>query len=127
MGYVIRIEDLIANALIESIERTGKRTLTSDQLENYEKVVVSNLQSEGIDVTFAFSCITVVHFLERYAAYFRLTELENGWRISLPDEISTEFLKKNFRIHIPLRVLPSFVANNAIQTLIEEKQNESKV
>ena len=119
MGYVVRIEDLIANAFIELVERTGKRTLTSAQLTNYEKVVVSNLKERDIDVIFAFSCITVLHFLDRYSDYFQLVETENGWNFSLKENVSTKFLRTNFRSRVPLKVLPSFVAENAIETILE--------
>lgn len=44
MSYFIGIEDLAANALIELVEKTGKRTVRFSQLNDYGNAIMATLR-----------------------------------------------------------------------------------
>jgi len=51
MCYFIGIEDLVANALIELVEKTGNRTVSFSQLNKYGKAVIAKLKKDDLEVT----------------------------------------------------------------------------
>lgn len=76
MSYCIDIQDLAGNALIELIEKTGKRTVLFSQLNNYGNAIIAKLGSENIDAFFVYTKEKVEQFLILVQMFFCLKKSE---------------------------------------------------
>ncbi len=45
MNYFIGVEDLVANTLIELVEKTGNRTVSFSQLNKYGDAIIAKLRA----------------------------------------------------------------------------------
>ena len=55
MNYFISVEDLVANALIELVEKTGNRTVSFSQLNKYGDAIIAKLRARNIDATLIYT------------------------------------------------------------------------
>lgn len=117
MKYMIEIEVLIANALIESVERTGKRTIPFNKLRAYEKAVVENLREKDIDVMFTFKRDFMEHITNNCSKYFSIRETTSDAEVRMRRTVSTKTLRKHFRTSIPLDALSAFTSEAAIKAI----------
>ncbi len=117
MSYFIGIEDLAANALIELVEKTGKRTVRFSQLNDYGNAIMATLRKDDMDVTLIFTKDTTEQFFHNCSDVFSIKELENDIEITLKDGISTDVLRNRFRINIAFYLLKAFVSDSAFKTL----------
>jgi len=118
MCYYIGIEDLAANALIEIVEKTGKRYVNFVQLSNYGNVILTNLKKNNIDAKIIFNREATNRFFYDCADIFTIKENEDNIIISLNDNISTTYLRSRFRINIALQLIKAFVSQEAVNTLV---------
>ena len=70
MCISIGIEDLVANALIESLERSGKREVLFRDLDKYGAKVIKVLDRKGEQAVLIFSRESTTQFLRDYSNYF---------------------------------------------------------
>lgn len=124
MCYYIGIEDLAANALIEIVEKTGKRYVNSVQLSNYGNVILTNLKKNNIDAKIIFNREATNCFFHDCADIFTVEENEDNIIISLNDNISTTYLRSRFRINIALQLIKAFVSQEAVNVLVGGELNE---
>lgn len=117
MSYFIGIEDLAANALIELVEKTGKRTVLFSQLNSYGNAIMANLKNDNMDVTLIFTKDTTEQFFHDCSDVFSIKEVDNDIEITLKDGISTDVLRNRFRVNIAFYLLKAFVSKSALEAL----------
>lgn len=120
MNYFIGIEDLVANALIELVEKTGNRTISFSQLNKYGDTIITKLRADGLDVTLIYTHDETERFFHDCSDIFTVNEKESDIDITLNDSISTTYLRKKFRINLALHLLSAFVSQEAVNTIIGE-------
>lgn len=118
MCYFIGIEDLVANALIEIVEKTGKRTVSFSQLNRYGDVIMAKLKENNTDVKLIFNRNSTNQFFHDCSDIFAVDETKEDIIISLNNHISTKYLREQFRINIAFQILSAFVSNDAIKVLV---------
>ncbi len=118
MCYFIGIEDLVANALIELVEKTGNRTVSFSQLNKYGDAVIAKLRKNDMDVTLVFTRETTNQFFHDCSDIFSIKDFDSDIRITLNENISTNYLRKRFRVNLALNLLSAFVAADTVNAII---------
>ena len=116
-GYIFYIEDLVGNALIELVEQSGKRTISMAQVNKYRQIVMSKLKEKGVYAHFVDNRNETQQFIENYSNIFTFNETDDNLYTTLNEGISTDFLRKKFRINLALGILPAFVLDNIEEIL----------
>lgn len=106
MYYFIRIEDLVANALIELVEQTGNRTVSFSQLNKYGDAIVAKLKANNMDVTLIYTRDSTEQFFHDCSNIFTINETDSDVQITLNDNISTAFLRKKSVLILPFTYCP---------------------
>lgn len=102
--YCIQIEDLIANAFIES----GRNSLPLEQIEAYGRAVVKALRDQDKEAKLILSRDD----LESLNTNFFEKTNEGRLVIKLKDGITKEDLIKNFRGYLSLDVLCAMIEHS---------------
>lgn len=118
MCYFIGIEDLVANALIELVEKTGNRAVLLSQLNKYGEAIIAKLKKDNMDATLIFTKDKTEQFFHDCSDLFTIKELDNNIQIILNDGISTTYLRKRFRINIALNLLHAFVSEDVLKEVL---------
>ena len=114
--FYIEIDDLAANALIESMRRAGKTFLTYKELENYGSRVVELLNEKGEKAVLILSRERTNALFRDYSE-FREKTVNGEMGIELKKEVTLENLINKFRGYLALDVLMAFVDENAVHAL----------
>jgi len=117
MCYYIGIEDLVSNALIEIVEKTGRREVRFADLNKYGEIIVKHLKSESKEAVFIFSKERTHGFFHDCSDYFTLRENNDDTVILLNDNVSTDVLRARFRVNLAFDLLKAFVNENALAVL----------
>lgn len=117
MSYCIDIQDLAGNALIELIEKTGKRTVLFSQLNDYGNAIIAKLGSENIDASFVHTKEKVEQLFDTCSDVFLFEEVGNDIKVTLKNGVLTDTLRGRFRVPIAFRLLKAFVADSTLKTL----------
>lgn len=117
MSYCIDIQDLAGNALIELVEKTGKRAVLFSQLNDYGNAIIAKLGSENIDVSFVHTKEKVERFFDTCSDVFLFEEIGNDIKVTLKSGVLTNTLRERFRIPIAFCLLKAFVAESTLKTL----------
>jgi hypothetical protein len=104
--YHIGMDDVIANAFIESIKQNGNRFLTYKQIDDYGNKVADLIRKDS-DVFVDKSNTDIV--LTDYADFFSEQTIDGALGIELKREKSISDLINQFRGYLPLDVLRAFV------------------
>lgn len=118
MTYPMSIKDIIGNALIEAVERVGKRFILFSQLDKYITTITKQLQDIDIDVIQYFNRNETIKFFYDYSYMFEIKEFSDDVYISLKSNVSSEVLRKHFRVNLPLNVLKVFTSEETISALV---------
>ena len=118
MYCFIGIEDLVANALIEIVEKTSNRTVSFSQLNKYGEAIIAKLKTEKVDATLIFNRDTTDQFFHDCSNLFTISENDKDISITLNENVSTSYLRKRFRVNLALHMLSAFVSDDAIKTII---------
>lgn len=120
MCFYIGIEDLAANALIESMRRAEKNFLTYREIENYGSKVVQILNEQGEKAVLILSRENTNELFRNYSDFFEEKE-ENEEKeekeVALKSGIELEDLIMQFRGYLALDVLMAFVNDRSVQAL----------
>ena len=122
MNYFIGIEDLVANALIELVEKTGNRTVSFSQLNKYGDAVIAKLKADDMDVTLIYTRDSTEQFFHDCSNIFTVNETTSDIQISLNDNIPTSLLRKKFRINLALHLLSAVVSPEALNVIIGDNK-----
>lgn len=117
MCFYIGIEDLAANALIESMRKAEKTFLTYREIENYGSKVVELLNEKGEKAVLILSRESTSAFFRNYSDFFQEKSDNGEMGIELKKEVTIESLIVQFRGYLALDVLMAFVNENSIQAL----------
>ena len=117
MCIYIGIEDLVANALIELVEKSERREVLFKDLNNYGASVVRYLNENNEQAVLILSRERTNEFLHDYSEYFELFSygIEEG--IRLKEGVSVESLWDRFRGYLSVDVLLAFINENSIKAL----------
>lgn len=118
MYCFIGIEDLVANALIEIVEKTSNRTVMFSQLNKYGEAIVAKLRTEKIDATLIYNRNTTDQFFHDCSNLFTISEIDNDISITLNESVSTTYLRKRFRVNLALHMLSAFVSKDVLKEII---------
>ncbi len=111
--FNIYIDDLVGNAFIPCLERTGERTLSLSKIESYGGKVVNSLKKEGLEGRLVLSRDYTKEFFFNYSDWFTL----NDDKITVSSEISADDLVKRFSGVIALAVLKELRKEENIKVL----------
>lgn len=111
--YYIEIEDLVANALIELLERYQRRVVSFQTLSQYGDIVVEQLVRNNKDVVALYTRDKTVQFFRDYTDFFDVSDTT----IKLKDNVTVEQLKNKFRYNIAFDVFLAFISNDALDVL----------
>lgn len=117
MCFYIRIEDLTANAMIETMKRSEKRFLTYEEIEEYGAKVIQYLNEKGEKAVLILSRENTNIFLRNYSEYFIEEEIDGSKGIRVRDEKGIDDLIEQFRGYLALDILLAFIDQNTIQIL----------
>jgi hypothetical protein len=116
MCMIFNFEDLVANALIESIEDGKEPQVTYSQLEKYGKNVLETLSKQGKSAVIPASRINIENFIHNYSDYFELEEAGSDYCIKLKDDKNVTDLRKYFRAYLPLELLHIFSGTKLLES-----------
>ena len=117
MCFYIRIEDLTANAMIETMKKSDKRFLTYKEIEAYGAKVVQYLNAKGEKAVLVLSRDNTNAFLRNYSEYFVEKNVDGIMGIELKKDKGIDDLIEQFRGYLALDVLLAFVDKKTIQIL----------
>lgn len=120
MCYYVGIEDLVAGALVELLQR-DERSVSFAALERYGNAVVRHIRERGKEVVLVLSREQTRGFIRDCTDLFDVDspELANG-RITLKDERNMEDLIGRFGARIPAVVLHAMIHDDAVRALMDE-------
>lgn len=117
MCFYIGIEDLAANALIESMRRAEKTFLTYKEIENYGSRVVELLNEKGEKAVLILSRESTNALFRNYSDFFQEKNFNGEMGIELKKDVTLENLINQFRGYLALDVLLAFVNENSVRAL----------
>lgn len=117
MCMYIGIEDLVANAIIELVERSHRNEVLFSEINRYGATVVQLLSKNENKAVLILSKERTTAFLNNYSDFFELytTELEEG--IRLKENISVSQLWEKFRGYLSVDVMMAFMDDRSIAEL----------
>jgi hypothetical protein len=127
----IRIEDLVANALIELNQRYGIRKVTGDQINAYEKAVLEHLMQQGIHAIYCCDRYMFAQFKDEYSDFFTVCEDRYSIEYFMNENISAGNLTEKFRGYLSLKLLLAFINDDVVHSLerdlIDAKGNNKRL
>lgn len=118
MTYHFTLKDLVGNALIETMERVSISSVKLSQLETYQKVIVEKLRDQHIEVIPSFSRDDTYEFELCYSEFIKSKNLSNDVEFCTRPGISSDDLRKYFRVSLPFEVLKGFTESHCIESLL---------
>lgn len=117
MCFYIGIEDLAANALIESISRGRKTFLTYKEIESYGARVVKLLNDNNEKAVLILSREHTNELFRNYSDFFEEKLVDGDIGIELKGDKTVEGLIRQFRGYLAIDVLMAFVNEGTVQAL----------
>lgn len=113
----LTLEDLVPNALIELIENNVSRSVSYPTILQYGSVVVRELKKRNKEGILHIHRDDTTQFEEDYKEVFDFFEIGNIRYVKVKDNISSNYLRKRFRIHQSIDTLTALISDNSKQTL----------
>lgn len=113
----LTLEDLVPNALIELIENNVSRSVSYPTILQYGSVVVSELKKRNKEGMLHIHRDNTTQFEEDYKEVFDFFEINNVRYVKAKDNISSNYLRKHFRIHQSIDALTALINDNSKQAL----------
>ncbi len=117
MCVYIGIEDLVANAFIELVEKSKKKEVLFSQISNYGATVVKLLLAEGKKAVLVLSEEKTNFFLHDYCEYFELFDSEEGEGFRLKKNVTVDQLWERFRGYLSYDVMMAFMSEASVKEL----------
>lgn len=117
MCIYIGIEDLVANALIELVEKSEKREVLFKELDDYGAKVIKYLTDKQEQAVLVLSKERTSLFLHDYSDYFELFTSNMDEGIRLKEGVSVNELWKKFRGYLSVDVMLAFMDSVSISAL----------
>lgn len=110
MNSFLYVEDLVANALIENIERNHCRHISLDDLEKYAAHVVRWWSNNyHLRITILNSQYYINKMLKEFSNFFEMIDAGESCKILLKDKKTVEDCRENFRSYLSTAMLTSFI------------------
>ncbi len=118
----IEIDDLIGNAFIPYLEKTGNRMLSLKKINMFGTKVINYLNENGEDACLRLSRDLTNSFFYEYSDLFLLVENENEKEnvVILANNITSKDLIRKFSGYLSLPVLLAFRNSENTKVLFEE-------
>lgn len=113
----LTLEDLVPNALIELVENDVNRSVSYPTILKYGDVVVKELEKRNIDAIILIYRDKTLQFEDDYKEIFNFFQIDNIGYVQLKDNISTQYLRKYFRIRQSLDTLIALTSDSSKQAL----------
>ena len=113
----LSLEDLVPNALIELVENDVNRSVSYPTILKYGDVVVKELEKRNINAILLIYRDKTLQFEDDYKEIFNFFEIDNIGYVQLKDNISTQYLRKYFRIRQSLDTLIALTSDSSKQAL----------
>lgn len=113
----LTLEDLVPNALIELVENDVSRVVSYPTILQYGDVVIKELEKRNIDAILLIYRNKTMQFEDEYKEIFYFFEIDDIGYVQLKDNISTQYLRKYFRIRQSLDTLIALTSDNSKQAL----------
>lgn len=120
MKYCIGIEDLAANALIESMRRENNRFVTYESIENYGMKVQQFLSEQGEKLVLVLSRESKNEFIRNYSDFFEEKEENGELGIEVRKEKSLDELVDEFRGYLAFDLLMALIDESSVEALLRE-------
>lgn len=117
MCFYIGIEDLAANAMIETLKKGGQRFLTYDEIEMYGAEVVRILKENDEKAVLILSRDNTDALFRNYSEFFEEEEHNGKKGIKLKADKKVDDLIWQFRGYLALDVLLAFMNQRSVQVL----------
>lgn len=118
MCVYIGIEDLVANAIIELAEKSGRKEVYFDELNQYGATVVKLLLEEDKKAILIFSHDSTLEFIRNYSDYFEWFQDDNQKEgIRLRENVSVDKLWEVFRGYLSVDVMKAFSNSESLSKL----------
>ena len=117
MCIYIGIEDLVANALIELVEKSKKREVLFRQLDAYGTKVIGYLNANHKPAALSLSRESTDEFLYEYSEYFELFSKGMDEGIRLRKNVLVDQLWKKFRGYLTVEVMLAFMNEDSVSAL----------
>lgn len=117
MCIYIGIEDLVANALIEVVEKSEQREVLFKQLDEYGARVIKYLNDKQEQAVLVLSKERTNIFLHDYSEYFELISKGIDEGIRLKEGITVDQLWEKFRGYLSVDVMLAFMDENTVKAL----------
>lgn len=113
MVTFIKIEYIVANAIVELFEKKERRSVSFDEIENYGFKVeeILNKKSKAI---LLYSSYYTREFLNDYSDFFE----ENNGEIALKKGKTTEDLRNHILCFVPIEILFAMRNNASLSTIL---------
>ena len=113
----LTLEDLVPNALIQLVENDVNRSVSYPTILKYGDVVVKELEKRNINAILLIYRDKTLQFEDDYKQIFNFFEIDNIGYVQLKDNISTQYLRKYFRIRQSLDTLIALTSDSSKQAL----------
>lgn len=118
MNIYIGIEDLVANALIELVERTGRKEVLFKELDEYGAYVVGLISRDGDkQAILILSTERTNEFFHDYSTYFELCTNGSDKGVRLKEGVTASDLWAAFRNYLSIDLLRAFTDEGAVELL----------
>lgn len=117
MCIYIGIEDLVANALIELVEKSEKREVFFKELDEYGANVIKYLNDKQEQAVLVLSKERMTEFLHDYSDYFELFSRGIDEGIRLREDVLVSQLWEKFRGYLSVDVMLAFMDKVSISAL----------
>lgn len=117
MCIYIGIEDLVANALIELVEKSAEREVLFKQLDEYGAQVIKYLNDKEEQAVLVLSKERTNEFLHDYSEYFELFSRGMDEGIRLKENVSVSELWEKFRGYLSVDVMLAFMDKVSVSAL----------
>lgn len=113
----IDLEDLVGNAFVVYLQKTGKRSLSMQKIDYFADNVVKNLHSKGVNARLELLRNETIEFFNRYSEWFSYEEKDE--MILLKETVTVKDLIRKFSGYLGIEVLRSLRDEKNFQVLLE--------
>ena len=116
----IGMEDLVANALIEIIEKKKENKVSFEQLRKYGAVIVRWFKdnADNEEVVILVSRFYTNELIRNYSDFFKIIDSSKGDSyIELKETKTAEDLRNHFRSYLSIDTLLAFTDKNSLLAL----------
>lgn len=117
MTFVIGMEDLTANAFVETLAEKNCRFLTYEEIESYGNRVADVLNRNGDCAKLILSRNNTRVMYNDYPKFFEEKIIDGKGGVYLRETVDADDLIRSFRGYLPLHLLLAFVDPHSSQIL----------